>query len=115
MAQEKQDGPQEGEANIVSNIGPVEIDWPRTIGFYGGLAVAVSMEMIAPPLAIFIGAYPLLKMLNRPKAPKTVQIVAQVLEGAAKPINGDAEGTIRVKSDSLPRLKPAPGAAMPTA
>lgn len=101
MAQEEQDGPQEGEANLVSHIGAVEVDWPRTVGFYGGLAVAVSLELIAPPLAIFIAAYPLIKMLNRPTAPKGVQVVAQVLEGAAKPVGGDAEGTIRV-SDKAP-------------
>ena len=102
MAQEERSGPQEGEANIVSRIGPVEVDWPRTVGFYGGLAIAVTTELIAPPLALFIAACPLLKMLNRPRAPLGVQIVSQVLEGAAKPINGDAEGTIRVTSDSLP-------------
>ena len=106
MAQEKTDQPQEGEANLVSRVGPVEIDWPRTVGFYGGLAVAVATEMIAPPLALFIAAYPLLKMLNRPKAPLDVQIVTQVLEGAAKPINGDAEGTIRITTDTLPQLHP---------
>lgn len=93
------------EASIVSHIGMLEIDWPRTIGFYGGLAIAVGMEMVAPPLAIFIAAYPLLKMLNRPNAPKAVQIVAQVLEGVAKPINGDSEDTIRINSKSLPGPK----------
>ena len=104
MAQEETtNGPQEDEANLVSRVGPVEIDWPRTVGFYGGLAIAVATEMIAPPLALFIAAYPLFKMLNRPKAPLGVQIVAQVLEGAAKPINGDAEGTIRITSDALPK------------
>ena len=115
MAQDTSNGPQEGEANIVSQIGSIEVDWPRTLGFYGGLALAVSLEMIAPPLAIFIGAYPLIKMLNRPKAPKAVQVVSQVLEGAAKPVGGDAEGTIRVKTDSLPSLslKPAPLPSQP--
>ena len=102
MAQEQGGDLQEGEANLVSRLGPVEVDWPRTVGFYGGLAVAVATELIAPPLALFIGAYPLLKMLNRPRAPRGVQIVAQVLEGAAKPIGGDAEGTIRVTAEALP-------------
>ncbi len=107
MAQQD-DQLQEGEANLVSRIGPVEVDWPRTIGFYGGLALAVATEMVAPPLALFVAAYPLLKMLNRPKAPRGVQIIAQVLEGAAQPINGDAEGTIRVVSDKpLTQPKPA--------
>lgn len=113
MAQENSDQPQEGEANLVSRVGPVEIDWPRTIGFYGGLAIAVSMEMIAPPLALFIGIYPLLKMLNRPKAPLGVQIVSQLLEGAAKPLNGDAEGTIRINSDTLPQPKAVARPARP--
>ncbi len=114
MAQEKSDGPQEDEANLVSTIGPVEIDWPRTVGFYGGLVVAVATEMIAPPLALFVAAYPLLKMLNRPGAPLPVQIVSQVLEGAAKPINGDAEGTIRIKSSGKTSA-PKPAKAQPKA
>ena len=107
MPQVQSNEPQEGEANLVSHIGPVEIDWPRTIGFYGGLGIAVATEMIAPPLALFIGLYPLFKMLNRPKAPLGIQIVSQVLEGAAKPINGDAEGTIRIATDDLPQPKAA--------
>lgn len=109
MAQEESgSGPAQDESNIVSQIGPVEVDWPRTVGFYGGLAIAVSMEMITAPLALFIAAYPLLKMLNRPQAPRAVRIVSQVLEGAAQPLNGDAEGTIRVVSNKplLPHVKP---------
>ena len=111
MPQVKTDQPQEGEANLVSHIGPLEIDWPRTIGFYGGLGIAVATEMIAPPLALFIGLYPLFKMLNRPKAPLGVQVVTQVLEGAAKPINGDAEGTIRIATNTLPQPKTGARAA----
>jgi len=112
MAQDNSSNPQQDEANLLSRIGPVEIDWPRTVGFYGGLAIAVATEMVAAPLALFIAAYPLFKMLNRPKSPRGVQIVAQVLEGAAKPINGDAEGTIRIATDTLP--KPDLPSAAPT-
>ena len=98
MAQEEAgSGPESDESNIVSKIGPVEVDWPRTVGLYGGLAIAVAFEVITPPLAIFIAAYPLLKMFNQPRAPRAVRIVSQVLEGAAKPVGGDAEGTIRVR------------------
>jgi|GEM_PF-912090 len=88
--------------SIISRLGPIEIDWPRSIGYYGGIALAVACEAITPPLAAFIAVYPLLKFINRPKAPTGVRIVSQILEGAAKPVGGDAEGTIRIQSATIP-------------
>ena len=64
--------------------------------------------MLDPPLAIFIGAIPFLKMLNRPKAPLPVRFVGQALDGAAKPVGGGSEATIeldtaRSKAQPTPR------------
>ena len=81
---------------IVVNRGPVQIDVPRSAGYYGGIAVAVGLGMIEWPIAIFIGAIPIVKMLNRPQLPRGIQFVAHVFDGAAKPVGGDAEGTIRL-------------------
>jgi hypothetical protein len=86
----------EQKQGMTSRFGPVEIDWPRTIGYYGGISLALAFELIEPPLAIFIGAIPLLKMLNRPGAAKPTQFIGQMLEGAARPVGGSSEATIQL-------------------
>ncbi len=73
---------------LVSHAGPVAIDWPRTLGYYGGISVAVAFEVIDPPLAIFVAAIPLFTMLDLPRAPRPVRFVAQVLQGASMPLGG---------------------------
>lgn len=86
----------EQKQGMTSHFGPVEIDWPRTIGYYSGISLALAFELIEPPLAIFIAAIPLLKMLNYPGASKPTRFIGQMLEGAAKPIGGSAEATIQL-------------------
>lgn len=105
MAQEQeqeQKQKQEQERGMTSQIGPIEIDWPRTIGYYGGIGLATTFELIQPPLALFIAAIPLLKMLNYPGASAPVRFVGQLLDGAAKPVGGSSEATIQLKSDVKP-------------
>lgn len=84
------------DRGLVSSIGPIEIDWPRTIGYYGGIGLAVALELIDPPLALFIGAIPFFKMLNRPRASRPTRFMSQLLEGAAKPVGGDADATLQL-------------------
>jgi hypothetical protein len=86
----------EQKQGMASRIGPIEIDWPRTIGYYGGISLALAFEIIEPPLAIFIGAIPLLKMLNHPGASRPTRFIGQVLEGAARPVGGSSEATIQL-------------------
>jgi hypothetical protein len=76
------------EKGLVSHAGPVAIDWPRTLGYYGGISVAVAFEVIDPPLAIFVAAIPFFTMLDLPRAPRPVRFVAQVLQGASMPLGG---------------------------
>jgi hypothetical protein len=87
------------DRGLVSRIGPREVDWPKTVGYYGGIGLAVAFELIEPPLALFIGAVPLLKLLKQPRDPLLVRVVADVAEGAAKPVGGDAESVVRVAQD----------------
>jgi len=94
----------EQKRGMTSQIGPVEIDWPRTIGYYGGIIAATAFELIEPPLAIFIAAIPLLKMLNHPGASAPTRFVGQLLDGAAKPVGGSSESTIQLKEKPKPRL-----------
>ena len=102
MAEEEQDV-NEQKRGMTSRIGPIEIDWPRTIGYYGGLGLATAFELIEPPLALFIAAIPLLKMLNHPGASRPTRFVGQLLDGAAKPVGGSAEATIQLKTNVKPR------------
>lgn len=91
-------GRAEDEPGLVSRLGPVEIDWPRSMGYFGGIALAVGLEIIDPPLAIFIAAIPFIKMLNGSGLPTPTRFVAQMLEGLSKPVGGDTQGTIRLVS-----------------
>lgn len=96
MADNSSTGYTPQDRGLVSHIGPVKVDWPRSLGYYGGIGIALAAGVIDPPLAIFIGAIPFLKMLNRPKAPLPVRFVGQVLDGAAKPVGGSSEATIEL-------------------
>ncbi len=51
------------------DIGPVEIDIPRTLGYYGGISTAVAFGVLEPPIAVFIAALPVIKMLGTRVAP----------------------------------------------
>jgi hypothetical protein len=86
---------QNEDRGLVSRIGPITIDWPRTVGYYGAIAAAVAFDVIAPPLGIFIAVVPFVKFLKRKHATKIERAVGALFEGAAKPVGGDAESTVR--------------------
>lgn len=75
-------------------MGSVEVDIPRSIGYFAGLVAATGLGLIEPPLALFIAAVPLYKMLTNTAFPRSVRVVGEVLEGAAQPVGSDAEGVI---------------------
>ena len=63
----KQAGGETGpDVDLVSRVGPLELDWPRSIGYFGGVGLAVAAGLIEPPLGVFIAAVPFLKMLDLP-------------------------------------------------
>jgi hypothetical protein len=78
-------------------VGTVEVDVPRSVGYFGGLAAAVGLGLIEPPLALFIAAVPVFKALTNTALPRTVRVIGEVLEGAAKPVGSDAEGVIQLR------------------
>jgi hypothetical protein len=84
------------DAGLVSRIGPVEVDWPRTAGYYGGVGLAVGLGLIEAPLGLFIAAVPIVKMLTRPGVARSLRFVGQLIEGAAKPVGGDGDGYVRL-------------------
>jgi hypothetical protein len=77
-------------------VGTVEVDVPRSVGYFGGLAAAVGLGLIEPPLAVFVAAVPLFKALTNTAFPRPIRAVGEVLEGAAKPVGSDAEGVIQL-------------------
>lgn len=89
------------DRRLVGQVGPIEIDWPLAAGYYGGIALALALEMVEPPLALFIAAVPFFKMLNRPNSTLLARAVAQILAGAAKPVGGDGEAAVRLSRQSL--------------
>ncbi len=84
------------DRGLTNRIGPVEINWPRAIGYYGGLGLAVGFGMIEPPFGLFIAAVPLFKMLNRPKASRPVRLLSQIMDGASQPVGGDGDPAIKL-------------------
>lgn len=98
MADQQQDE-QKQEEGLTSRVGLIAIDWPKTIGYYGGIGLALAFEVLDPPVALFIAAIPLYKMLSHPKLPLPVRITGQVLEGAALPLGSADEATIHLAND----------------
>lgn len=93
-------------------FGTVEVDIPRSVGYFGGLAAAVGLGLIEPPLALFIAAIPAFKALTNTALPSALRVVGEVFEGAAKPVGGDAEGVIVLRDQQaaqakIAKLKPA--------
>ena len=93
------DDQQQEDQPFVSKIGPLHVDWPRSLGYFGGIALAVAFDLVAPELALFVAAVPLVKLLKRKNATKIEKAIAGVFEGAAKPLGGDAESTVRPADD----------------
>lgn len=92
------------DRGLKSRIGPVEVDWPRSIGYYGGIGMALAAGMIEPPIAVFIAAIPFLKMLNHPGASTPTRFVGQMIEGAAQPVGGSAKATIQLETSEAPAI-----------
>lgn len=48
-----------GNAAVVARFGDVEIDLPRAVGFYGDIVTSVMLEVIEPPLGLFLSLLPM--------------------------------------------------------
>ncbi len=70
-----------------------------SVGYFGGISAALALGLLEPPLAAFIAAVPVVKMLADPGSPIPVRFVAEIIQGAAKPVGSDAEGTVRLAAD----------------
>ena len=92
----------EQDRRVTRRIGPLDIAWPRSIGYYGGIGLAVAAGMVGAPVALSVAAIPFLKVLNRPTASWATGFVAQVRDGAAKLVGGDGAATIQLTMPNAP-------------
>jgi hypothetical protein len=90
---------QRSDAGMVAQIGSLEIDIPRTIGYFGGIGAAVAIGLLEPPLGAFIAAVPFMKMLADRRSPNLLRFVGELVEGAAKPVGSSGEGTVRLTQE----------------
>lgn len=104
MANRKQSDAKKG---LVGRVGPLEVDWPRAAGYYGGIGLALALDLIPLPIGLFVAAVPFAKMLGNRELPAPLNFVSHVVEGAAKPVGGDGEGTIRLTQPPPPMRRAA--------
>lgn len=89
---------QRDQRGVTADVGKnneIEVDWPRSIGFFGALGVATALNLVPLPIAVFVGAVPFLKLLDDPKSSTPRRFFTHLVDGAAKPVGGDSEGTVR--------------------
>jgi hypothetical protein len=88
-------------------VGTVTLDVPRSMGYYGGVALAVGVGVIEPPLGAFIAAVPLLKLLTHHALPVAVRFIGEMMEGVSKPVGGDNDAVFQLddqrKAEELAR------------
>ncbi|HLJ69172.1 MAG TPA: hypothetical protein VKX16_17600 [Chloroflexota bacterium] len=89
-----------GEQGMVSQIGPLIVDWPRAGGYYGAITAAVIYGVIEWPVGLFIAAVPFFRLLERPTASFPERTLGQILDGAALPVGGDSPSAIRTDGTS---------------
>jgi len=89
--------PHSTQQGFVVQLGRLQIDIQRSLGYFGGIGAAVAFGMLEPPLAVFIAAIPVLKMLGKADLPQPFRFAAEVIDGAAQPVGGEAQGTVRLR------------------
>jgi hypothetical protein len=88
-----------GGAAMVIRAGRFEIDVPRSLGYFGGIAAAVAVGLVEPPVGVFIAAVPFVKMLTIPGVPEPLRFLGLVTEGVAQPVGSSGQGTVRLADE----------------
>ncbi|HZT98002.1 MAG TPA: hypothetical protein VFB34_14315 [Chloroflexota bacterium] len=94
------------QRGLVRQVGPLDIAWPKALGYYGGLGLAIGFGLLEPPIAVFIAAVPFFKMLNRPDASQIAWTAGEILDGAATPVGGSSSPVIRTHDARQRATKP---------
>jgi hypothetical protein len=58
-------------------------DVPRSVAYYGGVALAVAVGVLEPPLGLLIAAMPLLKRTTHRALPVVIRFAGKALEGTS--------------------------------
>lgn len=77
---------------LVTRFGPMEINWPGLIAYFGGLTLAVASDVISPPVGMFIAALPVGMLFRAPSRAWPIRIVTG---GATTAVSGNPDGTVR--------------------
>ena len=86
-------------------VGTVRVNVPRSVGYVGGLPVAVGVGVFEPPLALFIASVPVFKPWTNTGRARAVRVVGELYECAAKPVGSVAEGVIQLHDQQLSATK----------
>jgi hypothetical protein len=86
-------------AGINVQVGPLRVDVPRTAGYYGGVAAALALGLIDWPVAVFIGAVPAIKLLQRGDLPVKLVPPRSSALGHAAALVVDGPGAWRAGAD----------------
>src|SRR5205823_12744624 len=54
----------EQDRRVTRHIGPLDIGWPGSIGYYGGIGLAVAAGMFGVPVGLSVAAIPFFKGRN---------------------------------------------------
>ncbi len=101
------------DRGMVTRAGPLVVDWPRSFGYFGAVALAVVFDVIPLSLGAFIAAVPFIKLLKQPSFSPRTHFVAAILEGAAVPVGGESESVVRLAIPTHPREARSQVAAEP--
>src|SRR2546429_9311431 len=85
----------EQDRRVTRHIGPLDSDWPRSIGYYGGIGLAGAAGMVGAPVALSVAPIPFLKMLNPPTRAWAPGFVPPVGECPPQPAGGAPLGAIQ--------------------
>ncbi len=66
-------------------VGTVKVNVPRSVGYVGGLPVAVGVGLFEPPLALFIASRPVFKPWTNTGRPRAVRVVGELLNTRPNP------------------------------
>jgi hypothetical protein len=88
---------------MATRVRTVTLNVPRSLGYYGGVALAVMGGVIEPPLGVLIAATPLLKRLTHRALPVVVRFAAEALDVISRPMGSDHDAVSQL--DELRKLE----------
>jgi hypothetical protein len=92
--------------HVVSQPSPVQVDWPRAVAYFGGLAAAVAVGVVEWPLGVVLAAFPIFRMVHRRRLPGAVRLAIGLAEDVARPVIGEVSGPAHLTRSYAPVMPP---------